>query len=636
MHDDEAGPVGSRTLKTSELALMAERSPDRADLALKPVALSDADRVTNWLNAFDRAMSSGRAANLRALFVEDCHWRDLFILTWNITPRDGRDEVVSTLLAAQVQANARGFRIAEGRMQPSRKKRAGENVIEAVYEFETDIARGYGILRLRVDQPDKAWLLSTTLHELKGFEWPVGSRRPSGQHDRLFGGETKAQRRAKELEYADRDPAVLIVGGGHNGVTTAAQLRMLGVDALVVEKLPRVGDVWRNRYGSLALHNQIELNHLPYMKYPDSWPTYLTKDMLGDWIEFYARAMDVNAWTSTEFVEGRWDDESQSWMAKVRREDGSERVLRPRHIVFANGGIVGRPLYPDFPGLSDFKGKVMHSHGYVSGAEWAGKKVLVLGVGNTAHDIAQDLHGYGAKVTMIQRGSVTIFSVKAASLNHALYYNEGLSTEDCDLIATCPTFPVALKGYQLSVQKMLEIDKELHEGLRARGFKMDIGQDGGGHQMKIRRQHGGYYLNVGCSDLIVSGEIGLLQTDDIEKFVPGGLLMKDGSVIEADLVVTATGYEPPIKELARLLGNDIAEKVGPIWGLDDVDHELRNMYKPTPQKGLWFVAGGFAQGRVWTHYIALQIRAREAGLISDPIPRFERSGPERKPPLTLA
>ena len=589
-----------------------------ASPAFEQLEITDAERVSNWLAAFEQALNRSDRAALEKLFVEDSHWRDLFIFTWTITPSNGRNEVVARLLESQPKVKARGFRIAEGRTPPRRVTRAGEKVIEAIYQFETNIARGFGILRLRVDDPDRLWMLSTSLHELKGHEWPVGERRPKGYHDRIFGGPTKAERRARELAFDDREPAVLVVGAGHNGMSTAARLRLLGVDALVVDRLPRVGDVWRNRYSSLALHNEIGLNHLPYMPFPSTWPTYLTKDMLGDWLEAYAKAMDVNVWTGTEFLEGRWDNETETWSARVRRADGTERTLRPRHIVFANGGIVGQPRYPDFPGLKDFKGEIMHSHSYVSGAAWRGKKVLVIGVGNTAHDIAQDLHGHGAHVTMVQRSSITVFSVKAASLNHALYYKEGLPLDDCDLIATSPTFPVALRGYQLNVRKMLEIDKELHEGLRARGFKMDIGEDGGGHQMKIRQQHGGYYLNVGCCELIINGEIGLLQTEDCQKFVGDGLLMNDGTLEKADLVITATGYEPPNEELARLLGEDVATKVGKIWGLDAKDRELNNMYKPTPQKGLWFLAGGFAQARVWTHFIALQIKAREAGLVSDP------------------
>jgi len=305
----------------------------------------------------------------------------------------------------------------------------------------------------------------------------------------------------------------------------------------------------------------------------------------------------------------------------VRRADGSERVLHPRHLVFANG-IVGEPKMPDnVPGLNDFKGRLVHAQGFDSGAPWKGKNVLVLGVGNSAHDIAQDLHGHGARVKMIQRGSICVFSVKAASINHSIYYNEGLALEDADLIATSNTFAVLLRGYQLSTRRMLEIDKELLAGLHRIGFKLDIGPEGGGHQMHVRKNHGGYYLNVGCSDLLVKGAVGLLHFEDIERFVPEGALMKDGRVEKADLVVAATGYQAPADVIRELLGAEIANKIGPVWGMDE-GGEMCNMYKATPQRGLWFIGGGFAQSRVWSHYVALQIKGREARIVEDkPVPR---------------
>jgi hypothetical protein len=577
--------------------------------------MSGAERVQEWLSEFEDALRAGDRTGLEALFIEESHWRDLFAFTWNLTPSNTREVIVSRLLREQPRVQARGFRIAEGHTPPRRVKRTGMEVIEAIFLFKTATGRCLGVLRLPAARPEKAWVMSTSLRELKGHEEPVGGRRPDSTSARIFGGESFGQRRAREQRYDDREPAVLIVGGGHNGLVLAARLRMLGVDALVVERLPNLGDVWRNRYAALALHNEIVLNHMPYLRFPASWPKYLPKDMLGDWLETYAMALECNVWTSTNFVEGRYDEARGQWTARVRRADGSERVLHPRHLVFANG-IVGEPKLPDTPGLSDFKGQVMHAQGFDSGAPWRGKNVLVLGVGNSAHDIAQDLHGHGAKVKMIQRGSICVFSVKAVSINHSIYYNEGLPLEDADLIASCNTFPVLLRGYRLSTQRMLEIDKDLLAGLHARGFKLDIGPEGGGHQMHVRKNHGGYYLNVGCSDLLVNGEIGLLHYEDIERFVADGALMKDGRVEKADLVVAATGYHAPAEVIRGLLGEEIAHKIGPVWGMDQ-GGEMCNMYKPTPQKGLWFIGGGFAQSRVWSHYLALQIKAREAGIVGD-------------------
>ena len=150
--------------------------------------------------------------------------------------------------------------------------------------------------------------------------------------------------------------------------------------------------------------------------------------------------------------------------------------------------------------------------------------------------------------------------------------------------------------------------------MAARGFKLDWGEDETGHQMKFRRRHGGYYLNCGCSELIVSGEIGLIQHEDTDGFVENGLRMKDGSVEEADLIVTATGYQSQEAVVREMLGDEIADKVGQIWGIAP-NGELANMFAATPQQGLWFAGGGFAHARIYSQYVALGIKGRELGLV---------------------
>ena len=575
---------------------------------------TDADKVKRWLAKFEQALSSGDRVSLEASFADDCHWRDVLAFTWTISPHVGKQKVVDGLIEAQVPTQARNFEIAEGRTAPRQIKRAGVEVIEAIFSFETVVGRGHGLLRLLAAQPEKAWVFSSALDELKGYEEPINERRPLGNAYSRDGGDNWAARREKEQAFADREPAVLIIGAGQSGLSTAARLRMLGVEALCVDKHVRVGDNWRHRYDSLALHNQVALNHMAYMPFPPHWPKYLPKDMLGTWLEHYAAVMECNVWMETAFVGGEYDEAAGHWNARVRRADGSERVLRPRHILFANG-IVGAPNRPKLPGLKDFKGTVMHSHDFRGATAWKGKNALVLGVGNSGHDIAQDLQARGANVKLIQRGSITVFSVKAAALQHSLYYDEGLPIEDCDIMVTAATYPMAVRNAQVLTKKMLEMDKELLEGLAARGFKLDIGEDGTGYILKVRRIHSGYYLNCGCSELIINGQIGLIQYEDIERFVADGALMKDGRVEKADLIVTATGYQNQQAVVKELLGDEVADKIGPIWGLDK-DGELNNMYRPTAQKGLWFIGSGLSQARLWSHFIALQIKARELGLIS--------------------
>jgi cation diffusion facilitator CzcD-associated flavoprotein CzcO len=573
------------------------------------------DHVARWLSSFENALRSGDRAAIASLFAEDCHWRDLMAFTWDITPHEGRQMNADGLVRAQPSIQAENFEIAPDRRVPRSVKRTGLDVFEAIFRFETKVGRGLGVLRLPASRPEKAFALMTSLRELKGHEEPTLDRRMSGEaYSRNFGGSNWTDLRATQQAFERREPAVLIIGAGHAGLSIAARLRLLGVDALTIDAKPRVGDVWRDRYHSLALHNEVVSNHLPYLPFPPHWPSYLPKDMVAGWLETYAWAMECNVWTSTTFVGGSFDDASGTWTANLRLADGSERVIRPRNIVFANG-IVGSPIRPKLPGLDEFKGEVTHTHDFKSGAAWRGKRALVLGTGTSAHDVAQDLQAHDAAVKMVQRGSTTVVSIKSASFNHVLYYAENLTTEDADLILSSATNTLLTRGFQLAVKRMIENDKELLAGLAARGFKYDFGEDGAGHQQKLRKRFGGYYLNCGASELIVSGHIGLLQYDDIERFVPEGALMKDGSVEKADLIVAATGYETQQQLVRRLLGDEIADKVGPVWGLDR-NGELANMFRPTAQKGLWFIGGGFGHSRIYSQYLGLQIKAREVGLVA--------------------
>jgi putative flavoprotein involved in K+ transport len=593
-----------------------DKNPADADL-------SDSldDLVTGWLETFERCLINADEAGLRRLFVDDGHWRDILAFTWHLTPKIGAAAIIDCLLARQPAVGAKNFVIHPDRAAPRLVKRVGRACIEAMFHFETNVGRGDGVLRLLRDADGavQAWVLATTLEELKGFEEKTGNNRPSGSaYSRNFGGDNWEGVRQKAQAYHDHDPTVLVVGGAQAGLSIAARLTQLGVDTLVVEKWPRIGDSWRKRYHSLALHNSIHVNNLPYLPFPDTWPNYIPKDMLGLWFEFYAQVMEINHWTDTEFTAGSWDSAQQCWQASLRLADGSQRNLRPRHIVFANG-VSSYPLIPDIPGLDRFQGEVRHSEEFDSGRPYAGKRALVIGTGSSANDIALDLHSFGCATTIVQRGSTTVVSIEpSAKLNYALY-EEGPSVEDCDLLAAAVTPPLVIDAYKLSVQRMLELDKEMIQGLQDIGFKFDIGEDETGHQMKYRRRGGGYNLDAGSSALMISGDIGLLQNEQIDSYCAEGVRLTDGTIVPADLIMLATGYYPQAELINRALGPEMAAKIGPIWG-EDADGELANMFKRTPQQGAWFIAGSLPQARVYSKYLALQIKAMEAGLIDTPAP----------------
>lgn len=575
--------------------------------------------VTNaWLENFEAAINSKNAASAADLFDENGQWRDLLAFTWHIQTMNGVDEIRDIIQQTVPTIAPHKFNVAGQRTPPRIIDRADVDCIEAFIEFDTNSGPASGVLRLipHSDGPNglKAWVLMTTLEEIRGHEEAIEERRPSGEnYSRSFGGDNWLDLRNKSRNYDDREPAVLIVGAGQSGLTLAARLGVLGVDTLLIDKHQRVGDNWRKRYHSLVLHNEVYINHMPYMPFPPNWPVFIPKDKIANWFEGYAEAMELNIWMDTALARGSYDESSGQWTIVVRNSDGTERILRPRHVVFSTG-VSAIPVRPELPGLDLFKGEVIHSGAYLDGHKWAGKKAVVLGTGNSGHDVTQDLHSCGVEVSIIQRSSTHIVSLSEAQKVYAHYF-EGPPIEDNDLLAVSLPYPTLVKSYQKSTRSMLENDKELLTGLKASGFRLnDGGDDATGFQMSYLRRGGGYCFNVGCSDLIISGEIGLIQFSNIDTFVPNGIKMKDGSVIEADLLVTATGYKNQQDTTRFFLGDEIADRIGKVWGFDE-GGELRNMWRRTPQPGLWFTAGGLAQVRIFSKYLALQIKAVEEGII---------------------
>ncbi len=574
--------------------------------------------VTRWLAEFEKALAASDDASLEALFRPDAHWRDLLAFTWQVKTVSGARKIVDALKLRGAGAGAAGFQIDRQRTPPRRVTRAGTNAIEAIFRFETAGLRALGLLRLIPESASpeayKAWTLLTAVDEIKGFEESVGSRRPQGEsYSRDFHGPNWLDRRKAAAAYEDREPAVLVVGGGHAGLSIAARLKQLGVDALIVDRESRIGDNWRKRYHALTLHNQVQVNHLPYIPFPPNWPSYIPKDKLAGWFEAYAESMELDFWTGSEFSGASYDQAAGRWTVVLRQGQGRTRTVRPRHIVMATG-VSGMPKRPEIPSLKNFKGRIVHSHEYDDPTEWNGRNVMVIGTGNSGHDIAQDLYSNGARVTLVQRSPTLIVNIEpSAQLPYALY-SEGTPLEDCDLITASMPMQLLRNSHRMLTEQARNLDKPLLDDLSRVGFKIDV-EDETGWQFKYLQRGGGYYFNVGCSDLLVEGKIRLAQFADIEGFVAEGARMRGGDVIRAEMIVLATGYLGPEYLVRKLFGDGVADRVGPVWGIDEEQQELRNMWIRTGQPGLWFIAGSFAQCRIYSKVLALQLKAAEEGLI---------------------
>lgn len=576
--------------------------------------------VNDWLARFEAALATGDPARLAPLFLDDAHWRDLLALTWRIVTVSGGGAIAGGIAGPGRERALRDLRIHPDRCPPRVVTRAGVEVVEAMIGFETDVGPASGIVRFRLDDDPvaapRAWTLLTALDAIRGHEEAViRAAREGPAFDRDMHGPNWLDRRFAAQAFADHDPAVLIVGGGHAGLTIAARLGQLGVDALVVDRMARVGDNWRLRYHGLKLHNQKHSNHLPYLPFPKTFPTYIPKDLVANWLELYVEALEINFWTGTGFEGGEYDDAAGCWTARLRRADGTLREMRPRHIVMATS-VSGTPSLPEIPTLERFSGEIVHSSGFGSGADWRDRDVLVFGTGTSAHDIAQDLHGNGARVTMIQRSPTLVVNVEpSAQLYDGVYLGDGPSLDDRDLINASMPLPLMKVAHKLLTDQVRAIDRPLLDGLERAGFRLDFGEGGTGWPLKYRTRGGGYYFNIGCSDLIAAGRIPVVQYAGIESFEAGGVRLADGRLLPAELVVLATGYKGQDHMVRSLFGDAVADRAGPVWGFDPDTQELRNMWTRTGHPGLWFTAGAFSQCRNYSKYLALAIKAEELGLV---------------------
>jgi cation diffusion facilitator CzcD-associated flavoprotein CzcO len=582
-----------------------------------PVAAADV--LAAWLSRVEAALSSGDSDAVAALFTSDGYWRDILTFTWKYKTFAGPADIAAGLLATLEAVRPRSIRPAPERTAPRIVRRSARNLVEAYFDFDTEVGRATGFVRLHINDEapleSKAWILLTALQELRGHEERTGDRRPTGiEYSQTFAGDNWLDQRAKRSRYLDRDPEVVIVGAGQSGLALAARLGQIGADVLVLERTERVGDGWRNRYHSLTLHNEVWANSLPYLPFPPTWPTFLPKDKLAGWLEAYAQTMELNVWTGTEFIGGTYDDAERRWTAQLRASDGSIRTVRTTHLVLATGGAAGAPHVPTLDGLDEFNGTVIHSSQFTSGTDYSGQRALVIGTGNSGHDVAQDLHANGAAlVTMVQRSPTCVLSlVPSGTMIYALY-SEHPAIEDIDLITVSIPFPVLKQTYQWITRKTCELDADLLFRLNAVGFETDFEPDLTGFYMRYLRRGGGYYVNVGCSDLIADGEIGLVQAREIARYTSAGFQSNDGKEHAYDLIVLATGYQNQQELVRQLLGDEVADRVGPIWGFDD-ENELRNMWRRTRQPGFWVMGGNLLDARMHSKFLALQIQADLLGI----------------------
>lgn len=626
--------------------------------AANPAEPSDPIKTASeFVTAFNQSLSQQDFLTISRTFVDEGYWRDHLALSWVFRTSQSPTQILDFL---ENSAKSRdGFRLKSIDLDTTSDARSPKVVpvdasgtvsgIQFFIKLSTAVGNGTGVVRLtQQDGQWKIFTLYTRLEEIRGHEESVDGYRPKGvEHGGKPGRKNWAERREEEASFTNsEDPAVLVVGkstpnsvstlehfvdnvrvigAGQAGLTAAARLKMLGVNALLIDQNDRVGDNWRKRYHQLVLHDPVWYDHLPYLKFPPQWPIFTPKDKLAQFFESYATLLELNVWNRTSLVHTHWNDSKKQWSVIVdrKREDGTSeiRTFHPRHVIQATGHS-GKKNQPNIKGVENFQGtRLCHSSEF-SGARdvpsGETKKAIVVGSCNSAHDIAQDFLEKGYEITIVQRSSTHVVSSKAITDIglKGLYCEGGPDVDDADLLLHSLPTPV-LKAHQINIAaKQAEHDKDVLQGLERAGFRVDRGPDGAGLFIKYFQRGGGYYIDVGASQLIADGKIKVKGGQEIDQVLPHGLRFADGSELEADEIVFATGYQNMRTQTRTMFGDDIADAVGDVWGFND-EGEMKVIWQRSGHPGFWFHGGNLAVCRFYSKLLALQIVGREAGLYED-------------------
>jgi putative flavoprotein involved in K+ transport len=578
---------------------------------------ASATEAATWLARFAAALSARDIGATLSLFADDCYWRDLVAFTCNVKTFEGKPQIAAMLEATLAST-------APSTWQVTRATRK-ETCLEAWFKFTTRAGTGVCIVRLETGQCRS---ILSTLQSLTGHEEQLGPSRPFGvTHGADRYRETWSERRCREADTLEtsKDPYCLIIGGGQGGIMLGARLKQLGVPTIIVERNAKAGDSWRNRYRSLVLHDPVWYDHLPYLPFPANWPVFTPKDKMGDWLEMYVKVMELTYWGATDCVKAAYDATNKRWSVDLVR-NGKPLTVHPAQIVFATGAY-GPPKRLDLPGSDVFEGEILHSSAYADGAKYEGKSVMVIGAASSGHDVALDLWEARASVTMVQRSATTVVrSETLMELAFDLYSEQataaGIDVDTADLIGAATPFALQPIAQRALYDKIRVRDAAFYEKLSATGFLLDFGPDDTGLMMKAYRSGGGYYVDVGASQLIIDGEIEVKSGVEIEQLTPRSVRFTDGSELPADAIIQSTGFQSMHEVVARIVSREVADRIGTCWGLGSGTRhdpgpwhgELRNMYKPTAQEGLWFHGGNLALSRFFSKFLALQIKARMEGI----------------------
>lgn len=593
---------------TTHFSVIAAQLPPNRFTAKETTPQALRAYADEFVARFKNAVENNDAEAFNALVVPNGFWRDVIAFT-NDYRTLTKDNLLQAAKDTLPETGAYGGKID---LEPKFHTLDEYGYIEFGFRFATAIGPALSTVRLVKTESGEvgAQILYTALDGIHGHPELAGPNRIKGDKNSPIPYET-----LRKQEIENPEPTVLIVGGGQCGLATAARLKYHGVKALVIDRFERIGDNWRKRYGSLALHDTLYSQEFPYVPWPKTFPEFISAGKLGNFLEAYVEFLELNVWTKSSVVPEKtsFDEKTQKWHVTVDR-DGVEHVFELTHLVLATGLSGGKPKWPaPLPGQSTYKNPIIHSAHHKGGEGLEGKEVLVVGSGSSGHDIALDLYNHGAKPTILQRSPTFVMSIANGNIKtfNGDLWVDGVDVDYGDRIAD--TTPKALQKaiHQRLIPKAAELDKDLIDGLIKANFQWYKGPDDAGFMLLSMERGGGYYFDSGASERIIDGSI-KMKPGEIDHYTTDEVVFKDGSKSSPDLIIYCTGFTGFKASVAETLGDKWAAKLKTIWGLD-AEGEINGLYRDCGIPKTYYVSGAIPLARVQSKFVAIQILAEQLG-----------------------
>ncbi|KAI9679692.1 MAG: hypothetical protein M1822_007298 [Bathelium mastoideum] len=405
----------------------------------------------------------------------------------------------------------------------------------------------------------------------------------------------------------------IIVGGGQSGLALAGRLQAVGIRYLLLEKNVEIGDVWKDRYESLRWHTVKEYGELPFGRtFAVADPTFIPTKRIAEAHKAWSVKYGLNIITNSPVESASWDDTKKSWTVNVSVPAGKIAYMC-RNLVLSIGGGTSSPVVPVWAqpqriAASNFQGTIMHSKVYHSSTPWAGKRGIVVGTANTGHDVAEDMVQAAMETRMIQRNRTFVLPAEWLHAAQVVDYNQTKHTDRGDREVFTYPMKVSREMTNRAIHRSIKDHPEHFDALETAGFMVDrFGDIFDNLYVRI----GGHYIDTGASQKIANGEI-RMETKEVRGLTPDGLLLEDGSELQADLIVLCTGFDHDFRLQAKSIIGEIADQVDDYWGVDG-EGEVRAYAKIAGHPRLYYHGGDVRMARWFSRFIALRIQAETLG-----------------------